>query len=1080
MRLSTHLRYLLILFSSLIPHPSSLLLAAEEPPVVAPTDALSAADERRGFTVPPGFDVQLVASEPDIQKPIQMAFDAKGRLWVTTSRHYPFAAPAGVKPTDKLFVLSDFDPATGKARKVQVFADDLNIPIGILPMPDCQSCIVSSAGEIRKYSDTKGTGKADKMEVLFSSFGYRDTHGMYNSYTFMPDGWVYACHGYLNTSKVKGKDGHEVEMNSGNTFRFRPDGSRIEVYTRGQVNPFGIAIDPWFNLYTADCHSKPITQLIPGGYYDSFGKPHDGLGYAPHVTNHDHGSTALCGLSWYDADHFPKEYKGTMFLGNVVTNRINFDRIEWKGATPVGVEQPDFLVSNDPWFRPVDIKLGPDGALYVSDFYNKIIGHYEVDLRDPRRDKDRGRVWRIVWKGKDGMAPAPKIPYTDLTTEKLDDVGKLIANPNMTVRLQATHEIISRLPKKDVQLGKVIPETVWTNSIAAVAMTNSNAARLFPWIMYRTGMLDEPGAAMLWPYAMIQGTKGAAGDLSEPALWIRTLSARKELSAEDQKMFSKWLATLAEFKSLPVRKTGTTGIDHISEMTQIMVDVAIVHPHRDNVEPLIKILKKCPAEDTHLRQATRIALRNCLRDDEKAWPPFTDEKALAKGFDPIYTEMAVAIPNRMSAQYLVALLAADKLPQDRIPAAAEHIARYGDIDELTGGIEWLTSVKYTPAIGDGLVGYLRALQTRGKQLDDKQRKWVLDAVDMELASLPPSNESFHPNDEARLISIARVLAALPALMTPWNEGNLKTQTVKNLGELLQRSMSPIELRVAAADALQRATPHQGLPALRQVFADTTIPPALRERLLVVMAGSAIKEARLDARDSLKDAPYRIALTIGTALAGTPAGADDLLDAVKQGKAPARLLQERVILERLRAAKVPNLDKQIGDLTKGLPALDKRLAELMKQRATSYASAKTDKELGVKLFAKHCGACHRIADQGGKIAPQLDGIGVRGLERLLEDVLDPNRNVDQAFRARVITTKDDRTITGLMLRVEGEVLIVADGEGKEVRIPTKDIAQNRETMLSPMPANFGDVIPEADFHHLMAYLLDQKAKDPPKK
>ncbi len=416
--------------------PSSLL-QAEEPPVIAPTNALSPADERKAFTVPPGFDVQLVASEPDIQKPIQMAFDAKGRLWVTTSYHYPFAAPPG-KTNDKVYILSDFDPASGKARKVQVFADDLNIPIGILPLPDCNSCIVSSVGEIRKYTDTQGTGKADKMEVLFTGFGVRDTHGMNNSYTLMPDGWVYACHGYLNTSKVKGKDGHEVEMQSGNTFRFRPDGSRIEVYTRGQVNPFGIAVDPWFNLYTADCHSKPITQLIPGGYYDSFGKPHDGLGYAPHVVHHDHGSTALCGLTWYDADYFPKEYKGTMFLGNVVTNRINFDRIEWKGATPVGIEQPDFLVSKDPWFRPVDIKLGPDGALYVSDFYNKIIGHYEVDLKHPQRDKDRGRVWRIVWKGKDGAVPPPKAHRVDFTAATNKELFADLFNPNHSA-IPASH-----------------------------------------------------------------------------------------------------------------------------------------------------------------------------------------------------------------------------------------------------------------------------------------------------------------------------------------------------------------------------------------------------------------------------------------------------------------------------------------------------------------------------------------------------------------------------------------------------------------------------------------------------------------
>src|SRR5262245_7398792 len=435
---------LLILASPVAAQPKKEL----PPNLVAPTDALSPADERKAFTLPPGFDAQLVASEPDIQKPMQMAFDAKGRMWVTTSYHYPFAAPIG-KGTDKLFVLSDFDATTGKAKKVQTFASDLNIPIGILPLPDCNSCIVSSCTEIRKYTDTDGDGKADKMEVLFTGFGTRDTHGMYNSFTLMPDGWVYACHGYLNDSKVKGKDGHEVEMNSGNTFRFRPDGSRIEVYTRGQVNPFGIAVDPWFNLYTADCHSKPITQLIPGAYYDSFGKPHDGLGYAPHVTRHDHGSTALCGLSWYDADQFPKEYKGTMFLGNVVTNRINFDKIEWKGATPVGVPQPDFLVSKDPWFRPTDIKLGPDGALYVADFYNKIIGHYEVDLKHPQRDKDRGRVWRIVWKG-DGARPA-KMAFTDLSKSPLNELlGLLNSSENLTTQMLATNELVSRSREGDL------------------------------------------------------------------------------------------------------------------------------------------------------------------------------------------------------------------------------------------------------------------------------------------------------------------------------------------------------------------------------------------------------------------------------------------------------------------------------------------------------------------------------------------------------------------------------------------------------------------------------------------------------
>ena len=231
---------------------------------------------------------------------------------------------------------------------------------------------------------------------------------------------------------------------------------------------------------------------------------------------------------------------------------------------------------------------------------------------------------------------------------------------------------------------------------------------------------------------------------------------------------------------------------------------------------------------------------------------------------------------------------------------------------------------------------------------------------------------------------------------------------------------------------------------------------------------------------MKNAPYRQAAALANALASSESGTRLLLKAAKLNNISPRILQEKAILEKLRTHGIKDLDQEIAALTKGLPPLDQKIAELMKKRAQAFASAKPDKELGAKLFTKHCGACHRIGDQGGKIAPQLDGVGTRGLERILEDVLDPNRNVDQAFRARIISTKAEQTITGLMLRVEGEVLVLADAEGKEVRVPTADIATNRETMLSPMPANFGDVIPEADFHHLMAYLLDQKTKEPPPK
>ena len=132
------------------------------------------------------------------------------------------------------------------------------------------------------------------------------------------------------------------------------------------------------------------------------------LGFGPEMVTHDHGSTGIGGISFYAADQFPEAYRGTVFIGNVVTNRINHDRIEWHGSSPNGIEQPDFVWSEDNWFRPVDIELGPDGALYVADFYNRIIGHYEVPLTHPGRDRKRGRIWRIVYQGTDGKpAPAP-------------------------------------------------------------------------------------------------------------------------------------------------------------------------------------------------------------------------------------------------------------------------------------------------------------------------------------------------------------------------------------------------------------------------------------------------------------------------------------------------------------------------------------------------------------------------------------------------------------------------------------------------------------------------------------------------
>ncbi|MCK6501393.1 MAG: hypothetical protein L6Q38_18085, partial [Nitrospira sp.] len=214
----------------------SVSLAAEDPFAanVRPTDPLTPTEQLRAFEVPEGFEMQLVAHEPAIHKPMNLAFDAAGRLWVTTSLEYPRPAPPDRPGRDRLMIFEDFAP-DGRARKVTEFAGGLNIPIGVYPFRSKSSsgsvtwkAIVWSIPNIWLFEDTDGDGKADRRDVLYGPFDHtRDTHGNQASFRRGFDGWLYATHGFNNDSHVVGRDGNRVDLNSGNTYRVRLDGSRI-------------------------------------------------------------------------------------------------------------------------------------------------------------------------------------------------------------------------------------------------------------------------------------------------------------------------------------------------------------------------------------------------------------------------------------------------------------------------------------------------------------------------------------------------------------------------------------------------------------------------------------------------------------------------------------------------------------------------------------------------------------------------------------------------------------------------------------------------------------------------------------
>jgi putative heme-binding domain-containing protein len=1023
------MRLRLLISSAFVFAATSLFAQA---PLVAPSNWQSPADEKKGFKLPPGFEAQLVASDPDILKPMQLAFDLKGRLYVTMSQEYPWAA-FGRKPKDRLMVLSDFD-ANGKAKKVETFADELNIPIGVLPLPDCKTVLVSSIdpGEegarapegcwIWELTDTNGDGKADKRRKLYGPFGIRDTHGMVNSFTLMPDGWVYACHGFANEDKVKGTDGHEIAMQSGNTFRFRPDGTRIEVYTRGQVNPFGMTHDTWFNFYTADCHSKPMTQLIRGAVYQSFGKPHDGLGYGPDMIRHDHGSTGLCGLAWYEADNFPKDYQGGMFLGNVVNSRINWDKIKFHGSTPEAIGQPDFMTSEDLWFRPVDIKLGPDGALYVSDFYNKIIGHYEVDLKHPGRDRTSGRIWRVVYTGK---GDAPKAPE-DLTKKKREDLDKLLGHPNIALRMQATHAMINPIEeeKQQEQLRKVIEDErgvyeahrMWVDEAQPLDHKNQ---------------LDKK-----------MQVHGGNSLTSVHSMRLRT--AQAEWEADRRRRGREEIARQKELFSV-----GGDG-----QVARAATEWMTAVPKADNLPQLVAGLAKIPAEDSHLRHATRIALRETLRDPA-AWTALKaiklDENSLRQVAD-----VAIGLQSKDSADYLTSQLASLTGDGGQLAVYVEHAARHGD------GMKTLFSFVTTHKPDDVRLSvalfhaYARGLQQKGGLRFD-----IADFMFAEKLVARGLND----NDG---VTVQRCFDVANGLKL---KGNIEA-----VAALAAKRERPEPQRAGAFSTLIALDSPRGVSLVGKVLASSDEPIGVREKAAQALVAAGTAEAYAEVLDTLVKAPARLQTSIALALAGQQSGAKHLLNAVTTGKASARLLQDRAVNQKLLESKLPGIGGQIATLTKNLPSIDQKMAELMGKRRTGFAKAKADPKLGAVVFKTNCAICHQIGGEGSKIAPQLDGIGVRGLDRLLEDILDPSRNVDQALRSTTLLLKNEKSVSGLLLKEEGELIVMADAQGKEVRVPKADVDEKRTSLLSPMPANLPETVKEEDFYHLMAFLLQQKVKD----
>ncbi|MBM4067689.1 MAG: c-type cytochrome [Planctomycetes bacterium] len=418
---------------------------------------------RKLTQLPDGFEIQLVAAEPTIINPVQINFDARGRLWVLCAPRYPQILP-GQAPKDYVVVLEDFDPA-GKAKKSTVFVEGLTVPTGM--MPGDGGVYVGQGETLLHFSDPGKTGKATKRKVVFAGFGTSDTHHTLNTFRWGPDGALYFNQGVYILSTVETPYGPR-KLFGGCIWQLRTDRLKLEVFDRSILpnNTWGHAFDAMGQSFIASAWPGALNRILP----DSPLHRETDQEAVPNLKMTQIGGERHCGLEIVSGRHFPEDWQGNLLTGDFLSHKIYRYRLEDDGQQFVSKLLPPLVVSRHRKFRPIDIKMGPDGAVYIADLYQQIIQHNQIDFRDPRRDHTCGRIWRVVRKDRPLLAN-PNL--ADLPLPRLLDhlkdpeqwtrlqVKRLLAEGDRQAAGKALGQWVSGIDAKDPQRLRHLLEALW-------------------------------------------------------------------------------------------------------------------------------------------------------------------------------------------------------------------------------------------------------------------------------------------------------------------------------------------------------------------------------------------------------------------------------------------------------------------------------------------------------------------------------------------------------------------------------------------------------------------------------------------
>ncbi|HWB05978.1 MAG TPA: PVC-type heme-binding CxxCH protein [Verrucomicrobiales bacterium] len=1002
-------------------------LAAIPSPLLAQRDlkeipSTDPAVELASFKLAPGLEANLFAQEPLIHKPIQMAWDERGRLWVASSAIYPHIKP-GQEQKDQIVILEDTN-GDGKADKSTVFYEGLLIPTGILP-GDGGAYIANSTELL--FMKEGPDGRAGETKVLLSGFGTEDTHHILHGFKRGPDGCLYLMQSVYIHAHLETPFGVRRLMGSG-IWQYRPETGRAEIFTMGQINPWGHIFDKWGQSFTTDgAYGEGINYAFPGATYRCLPdqRPRILKGLNPGQPKH-------CGLEVISGRHFPDDWQGDLITNDFRGHRVNRFKVSDQGSGFASRQVEDVIRSNHGSFRPVDVKMGPDGALYIADWYNPIIQHGEVDFRDERRDHANGRIWRVSVKGRE---KSPKVDFAKASTEELI---KLTSVPEAWVRLEASQEI-----KRRVKNGSA--EDLW-QAVSKAAMRPPGgdpfldlcAAQAVYDVMSNRPNELEPGHseahAALLSYTGLLTNKDAR--VRAWAVRMITQGSSKGVKAKEMglaMMINQPGTSLVEDSSARVRLEMVNGLRQFGTARCVELACKVLdHPMDENLD---------------------FALWLTCSELADTWLPAFQKGEITFGGNIAHIAFALKAADKPEAAgALLTMVNEGKVSGDRVKDVIGLVGTLGGKADLVKLLALAAKPEMQSAVFDALT---TAAQQRNLKPDGGAEQ-IVGILKQDTGD-------------------SRIAAAKLA-------GAWKLEDARGALQHLAESPANLDLGAAALQALSALGGSSGGFFRHLLHERLTYVSRHTGEILAAWARLNPQEASADAAEFLAGGKWKEGSESGM----VPA-AGRVLDAylaLKNGPSIlAAALKDKKIPAAVASAGMQKASV-VGGNTKPLiealtvagglqPVVALTPAELTQMMAD--VKSQGDPARGELIFRRQallCQNCHAISAVGGIVGPDMVSIGASApVDYIIESLLEPSKKIKEGYATTLVSTKDGLSYTGTLLREDAREVLLRNPSGLVDSIPASKVAKKENIPISLMPIGLTAMLRRDELVDLVRFLSE---------